>query len=575
MTFNFDEYLPYVIDTYSAILGEEYREIIKEKIYDMKICFYTNIDGELDYISNLKLFRKKELLKDFLNAIGLKNNKKINKQIVNILNNNVTSLFETNSKDELYLTLKYFNNDDFLIENQLFDKKILLINFLLNREDINNRNYYEFRDSAIYFKLLESVNKILNIYLEYYKKYVEYDKRLFAYETYLFNEKEECNKTKTNEIKFIFDKFYSLLPKYIKDNISNYTTNEQYDIFFLDENCNIFIFQSSFMRDLYEKHDGCIPLNSLVIYQNAFLKKLGFDVPELDYSSISDNDITKHIEFLNDKNAKGQLFDFDNVDRLLENYKIASYLGVKKYHMNKDYYINFINENHNLEDIKSISAYEMVNKSICVICTKDISNKLCTLLYFGIDKNMFGSLSLCFLHECGHAIDQRKFCCGFDKFNEEEFNSFNHKYRKYERFNETITDMLAIEAIYYLEGHNIFMFEEKKYVDSNRYHNLNTSDINKKILFPLIKKYRKYVIEAKVMSDASILTKYIGESNYEELVFLLNWVDNLYDNGLNISLKNKSNDNLTNQYYLILKRKEDVYQKIDIYYSKVMTRLSL
>lgn len=52
MIFNYKGCLPYIIDAYSAVLGEEYRSMISEKINSARICFYTDVEGELDYIEN-------------------------------------------------------------------------------------------------------------------------------------------------------------------------------------------------------------------------------------------------------------------------------------------------------------------------------------------------------------------------------------------------------------------------------------------------------------------------------------------------------------------------------------------
>lgn len=580
MIFNFKECLPYIIDAYSAVLGEEYRDIIAEKINSARICFYTDVEGELNYIDELKSFKKLECLSEFFASINLSRDNQLDRNIINILENNINLLFENGDIDKLYLLLVHFDDDEFLSKNNLLNSKIIMINFLLNRNDINRNNYKEIMLSQDYSKVLIEVDKILQIYLKFSEKYSKYDKTFSSYESKLESEIKLCKNTKKAAIRILFVKSSKNFPEYIRNKISSKTLEEQTDLFLCDEelfeSCGIYIFNSELMNDLYQMNvNSSIPLMTLVELQNSFLKKIGFDVPEIDYSNFSEKEIFKHIEFVKNEIASGRLFDGEFVDALVKKYYAVNNSALRTYHMCRKDYIDFVSKNKNIEDIETITYGEIMDKTVCVVNSKDENGKPCVLLYFGIGENTLGLLSYCFLHECGHVIDEKDGQCGFDKHVNVDANSFNEEYRKYERFNETINDIFAIEATEYLENQGIFILEDSKYVDKEIRHKINTSDIDKSLLNPLVTKYRKHVIEAKVMSDPSRLTYYIGENNYEELVFLLNWVDDLRKKGLAKSLADKENDTLTEQYSFILERAEFVYQEIQNFYDRVIRQMSL
>lgn len=569
MNLNFKTNFPFIIDAYSHIYGEEYRDIISEKICNTKICFYLNIDGELEYIKKLKILKKQEYLDEFLFFIDSNSDKQLYNKIIKILKGNIKYLFENDQNDKLYLLLENFNDNNYLLENNIFNSKLIMLNYLLNRNDIDENNCEKIIDD----KILIEVERILKEYLALSKKYKDYEESFSSKENYLRSEEKICQHYEKEEKQKLFNEIYQDFPEYVRNKNSSKTFEELFELFFDDYDYGISLFRSEIINKLnsidYENIDS---VKEIVFLQNLFLSKIGFDVPKLKYDDINKDDIFKHVEFINNEIKRKRLFNKEFVDDIINKYKLAISNGKKKYYMNREDYINFVKENWSLKDIEDISIYEIVNKSMCIVDTTDNDDKLNVLLYFGIDKNVLGILSYCFMHECCHVIDEGKYYCGFDMYGYSQVNSFNQEYRKYERFNETITDMLAIEAIEYLEKCDIYMFEDKSIIDEDKRWNSNTSSLNKELLYPLLNKYRKHVIDAKINSDPRFLIDYIGEENYEELVFLLNWLDDLCFNGLTYSISNNINDKLTEQYYFILTRKEVLYQKIDDYYNRNMSK---
>ena len=96
----------------------------------------------------------------------------------------------------------------------------------------------------------------------------------------------------------------------------------------------------------------------------------------------------------------------------------------------------------------------------------------------------------------------------------------------------------------------------------------NTYMATKKLLFPLLEKFRDEVIEAKINVNPSILTQCIGVDNYEGLVDAVNKVDYLCRNGLVSDLKYAPDSAKCDEYREQVKRVADIYVAIDEYSAK-------
>ena len=67
---NFKELIPYVIEGFTAVCGEEYHDMIEEKLNNLTILDYVDVDGIESYVWYLKDIKSKELSLKFLNYLG-------------------------------------------------------------------------------------------------------------------------------------------------------------------------------------------------------------------------------------------------------------------------------------------------------------------------------------------------------------------------------------------------------------------------------------------------------------------------------------------------------------------------
>ena len=112
---------------------------------------------------------------------------------------------------------------------------------------------------------------------------------------------------------------------------------------------------------------------------------------------------------------------------------------------------------------------------------------------------------------------------------------------------------------------SLILLEPKEIIQGN-YNNNNTLKETKDILMPLLERYRKQVIDAKLSSNHEILTKYIGKENFEQLVDVINKVEYLKTQDLRKKLDNNTEDITVEEYKQAKKQAELIYINIDNYH---------
>lgn len=112
---------------------------------------------------------------------------------------------------------------------------------------------------------------------------------------------------------------------------------------------------------------------------------------------------------------------------------------------------------------------------------------------------------------------------------------------------------------------SLILLEPKEIIQGN-YNNNNTLKETKDILMPLLERYRKQVIDAKLSSNHESLTKYISKENFEQLVDVINKVEYLKTQDLRKKLDNNTEDITVAKYKQAKKQAELIYINIDNYH---------
>lgn len=194
------------------------------------------------------------------------------------------------------------------------------------------------------------------------------------------------------------------------------------------------------------------------------------------------------------------------------------------------------------------------------------------ILFYTI--NGSGMLDYSMLHEYCHLIEtivEDGKCKGSAFDNDEEKNLYREEKRKYERLNENLTDIFAIEGTRILHAKGRYMLEPKELTRNNIW-NINTNSITKKMLIPFLRNYKKEIIRARMTGDMERLFDIIGKDNFQELNDCINRVDYLAMEGLEKSLRNKKCDELVEEYNGQLERLDKIYSNMKEHFLEDETR---
>lgn len=239
-------------------------------------------------------------------------------------------------------------------------------------------------------------------------------------------------------------------------------------------------------------------------------------------------------------------------------------------------------------DLEKYPSY-IKNDRYNAICTNEICicssitfdyTSFDSTLYFTTRYAEYGILDYILLHEFGHAITTSIFnntlFIGFKigtSKNGAENNPYDKQYKKYERLDENITDIFAIDALEILRNKGIYMLEGENVIKGmDEIRNHNTSQITKNLLRPFIQKYRKQIIEARITGNNTKLLATIGKENFEELNDAINKLDYLiYLEGIySIEYINKESDNENIvECYNQLQRVQKIYSNMDNYRNSI------
>lgn len=558
-----------VINSYVNVYGEEYRDIISKRINSSMIFMYDDPIFIEDHVKFLRHCKRNMYRVQLLIKLGINVKDEYKTNYVNSLPANYQNIIriligKNQFKDINNAPICNFTNDDNI------EEKIDIINLFL-KEKVTIKNYDDFKKTIKYPQILYVVRKLAKLYQEQIKDYEEF-KNSFKNELDMVKEYREnnnnlCHKKMIDVIKEI----YPLLPINLQNRLNNKSDNELIKIIYSDNNVietPIFCFFNEDNMNLLGKlKDGSIKARTIRSYQFDYLRKLGIHIPQIFVNDLANN-LEEYFDFINklkiipnndnmikiDEICKSKALEYKK-DMIIKN---DSYVPIFNYTLNN----TFSSDKERTESIVFDTLYNHVN---CTSIFKDKDDKYVPAIFISKDCNS-GYRSYTFMHEIGHAI-------GIDSDNLTAFrnmpdylerNKYESKYRKYERFNETLVDIFALRALSYLEGNDIFIIEDKEVTNHDRI-NINTPWILKQALVPLITNYRKEVIDFKLNANLFILINAIGRNNFEELIDIINKLDFLNDQKIYLETIDDDLNDINNKIKNELIRLSLLYKKIDKY----------
>lgn len=558
-----------IIEAYTNVYGEKYRDIITNRINSSMIYIYDDPIFIEDHIKFLRHCKRNMYRMQLLIKLGINVKDEYKTNYVNSLPANYQNIIRILIGKNQF---KDINNAPIcnFTKNYNIEEKIDIINLFL-KEKITVKNYDEFKKTIKYSQILYVVKKLTKLYQEQIKDYEEFKnsfkKELDIVKIYRENNNNLCHKKMIDVIKEI----YPLLPINLQNRLNDKSDNELIKIIYSDNNVietPIFCFFNEANMKLLEKlKDGSIKARTIRSYQFDYLRKLDIQIPQVFVNNLANN-LEEYFEFLNkleimpnkdnmkkmDEIGKRKALEYKK-DMIMKN---NSYVPIFEYILNN----TLSSDKERIESIVFDTLYNHIN---CTSIFKNKDNKYIPGIFISKDCNS-GYRSYTFIHEIGHAI-------GIDSDNLTAFknmpdylerNKYESKYRKYERFNETLVDIFALRALSYLEGNNIFIIEDKEVTNHDRI-NINTPGILKQALIPLISNFRKEVIDFKLNANLYILINAIGSVNFEELIDIINKLDYLNDQKIYLETIDDDLNNINSEIKNELIRLNLLYKKIDKY----------
>ncbi len=604
LNFDIKSLLPYIIEAFTKVYGGEYYSIISKKIKSALIIPYFDVEGLSEYIGYIRVCKAREFVIRFLDEIGVdvSSYKKIDytkrldldDDIEELLENYIGNIRGFFRDADYYAPLRAFNSNNKENPEKLLLNKLKIINYILGSglEQITKENFNSFTETEEYLEVLKKINQLNMVYEKLLSEYNNWASQLLPYEEYIEYEKERKKEILQKKKKEMFEEVFSKLPSYVRENIVSKTFEEQQNIILGSNDIAslsmIEYFQTEKMEKLISYDDKLsykekMDKNHILLKQLEYLENLGVTLSNDDVFEIhSIEDGIKHLNFLNQESIKRYIPSEELIKYISSTRKRKYEEALREYYTTRKDFLDIIgmlgNKQNNFEAVYN----GIKNKIVCILgngATKN--NDFISVMFYTIREGDGGRLSFNFMHECEHIIDQNHNGCGFESMDDLgdqkkcTKNPYDKSFRKYERFNETLNDMIIMEALEYLQSQGIYLIEPKEFTSTLlNISNRNTRLITKNLLKPLIQKFRKQVINAKVNAKPQELIKYIGEDNFENLVDAINKIDYLLRNDVTSKMSGFSKDPMVLEYFEQVERVNQIYISIDNFYANNFEILS-
>lgn len=581
-TLDFSKYYDDIVSVLKTIFGYEYSSIIDERFQNIVITTYSNKEGIKAYHSFLEDSKSRELCIKFLERIG------IDLSEFNITNyaDRFTGKLEklVNKYLEGYFAFKgtfqvfpdtfraFFQDESKLCEKEtILDNRIKFINSIRNAEPITRDNFSEFMKTEEYKKILLLCEKYNSVYLELVDEMNSYMESIKEYKEYYEKENARYREILSKKTTELYEDIEALLTYDIVMSSldGSMYTNELIDKLFAGTvDTKLFI-------EYFSDEDESILNNSkvsdydkkwLLYYRKKYFVNMGINIDAWndDYYEVIKRDDVKRV-----------FPSKELVDEIVRLRPIKLESATKEFICESDTFKRAV-KNFADDDACREYTYRIIRDNRVCVHAGVINGKFIPLMFLTLRREECGVMDYVILHETIHAIESESigggnYRCGFEPaifYAEPSPYIYSNSKRKYERMNETITDMFAIEAWEILHTLGVY-FEEEKTRTKSIPNNNNTSSILKEMLRPFLERYRSLIINARICGTIDELKMCIGEYNYEELNNIVDYVDTLIDMGLENRLhENKYDNKLVIEYNLQLQRLDGLYKRMDEHYSK-------
>lgn len=552
---DFSKYYDDILSAFKVVFGYKYSSIIDERMGNVLLTTYSNYKGIKSYYEFLEDAKSRELCIKFLKCIG------VDLSSFNIVSYADNFEGELESIINIYLDGEYafknvfqvipdtfrafFTDESNMYSNdEIIDKRIKFINTIASR-NITKDTYYEFIKTDEYNEFIKLFKKYNELYIKLCDEmnlYMESIKGLKEHYTSELKRYTKIVELKTNEL-------YESIKDYFSYDIKSELENSG-----LDGKLLIEYFSKAYNDILASDKYSMSEKNKIINYREKYIRVLSKkEVPSFNLV----DKITKLREEKREESIRKFIFESDTFKSAVSNF--ADNEASREY------------------------VYRMIkNKRVCVHAGV-FNDKFIPLIFLTIRSGECGTLDYVAIHEMIHSLESEEiegenYRCGFEPkifYGERSPHIYKHPKRKYERLNETITDIFALEVIEVLHSLDIYFMDDKSRTKLSPGNN-NTSIILKTLLRTFIERYRDLIIDARICGNFDNLVNHIGKDNFKELNDIIDYIDMLIEMGLDVKLKEECmNDELVIEYINELKKLSNVYTDMDEHYKSYVEKVKV
>ncbi len=600
--------IPDIIDAYTKVYGTEHRDVIEKRMSQICYIMYNDLNGICNYVSFLETCKQKELGIKFLQEIGIDVSKYQERGLVEDLDEDTNALLKGYIDGHYWGINSDLKHDPIGIkawyppkeeekpnQERIEDGRIKFLNFLRGEgnEPITKETFQAFCETDEYKELLGRIEGYLQIHerlLEEYESYKQ-SQEIAPYQQYVEDETKRRDNLHKQQRLVLYEQISIDMPpltrNYLPDSIKKFldskcSTIEEKSNMFLGTDIGMKLYVEYFSQEDEDKlNDSSVnqtDKDNIWWYRAQYFESLG----------VVDKNI---LYFDSEKDFCDYCLQQEGVIELVPPVKLVEKISQFRIERYKEFQENFIQGSpdfiRNMRIVADTPSnrdaiYTRIRDKVVGITGEFGDKGFSPILFYTVTDTNGGVLDYVMLHEISHAIEAEAYLgigyrSGFDYVvgDVSSANPYNSQKRKYERLNENITDILAIEAKQILHGQGIYILEPKEHVRaelSDREDSIiyNTSRITRDMLSTFMTSYRAPILQARIFGDMKVLYDIIGAENFESLNNVINKVDYMCTNEqLPRKLKsNQNEDSLVVEYNEQLSKLEQIYADMEAYQSR-------
>ena len=603
ITVDYKKMCPYFIEAFTHVYGDEYHDIIEDKINKALFLQYYDVGGLKSFMGILKKYFQIKLTIKFLEKIGRDVEKYKDIDYINALDSKlyirrilskedyglVWHLLGPNTCfdfDKFTVPITAFRDDYTFIDDEFkLSLQADVVNYMIDDDNIKIDcfNVEEFLADNKHPEITQKLEEYNRVYDELLIEYKEYCEAFKPYDDYIEEERVRNEGILREKKEEFVKEALKKMPEAARTILAEKPMDELIKIFDMGSGVSsLRYFNSDYMAPLRDKPENeNYNVRRIILSQSRYFVLLGIikNEDELCNKSVPSGGsiVPGYLEFIDSEEIKKYIPDDSIIGWIEQIYEWKMNQAKKRYFTERIDYKTIMkihNDNDKIKDfIYDVLSNRMVGRDVYFDLN---SKKYYSKIFFTIrdtdyEKTFFGNgdVNTSLINIVSNIVDTNygNGNCGFATPKKHENTVEENEdvsLWKYTLFNRIISDIYSGEVAMYLYNKGIFLMTPKE-ITNLKSLGIAISPYLGNIVEPLVKDYRDVVTKAKIEGDRGILIDYIGEDNFEALVDCVYRASLLLCAGLEEKIREQDDDKCVEAYFKLLERIKTIYANIASY----------